>query len=142
MKMRLNREDGYFLSTDKKLLSLDVIFGYLSRSYWAAERPREVVQASLENSLCIGAYAPDGTQVGFVRAVTDYATVYWLADVFILEEYRGKGLGKWMVGSFLNVPELKALNGILATRDAHGLYEKYGFKVPDDPKRMMRKKVG
>jgi len=140
--MHLNRKDGYFLSTDKDLLSLDVIFGYLSRSYWAAERPREVVKTSLENSLCIGVYAPDGTQVGFARAVTDYATMYWLADVFILEEHRGKGLGKWMVENFLQVPELKNLSGILATRDAHGLYEKYGFKVPEDPKRMMRKRVG
>jgi len=139
--MRIDREDGYFLSTDKALLSLDVIYGYLSRSYWAAERPREVVTASVENSLCIGAYAPDGTQVGFARAVTDHATMYWLADVFVLEEQRGKGLGKWMVGSFLDMPELKDLSGILATRDAHGLYERYGFKVPDKPQNMMRKRV-
>lgn len=139
--MRINREDGYFLSTDKDLLSLDVIYGYLSRSYWAAGRPREVIAASLENSLCIGAYAPDGAQVGFARAVTDYATVYWLADVFVLEEYRGKGLGKWMVGSFLNIPELQALNGILATRDAHGLYAQFGFTVPEKPNNVMRKKV-
>jgi len=139
--MRVDREDGYFLSTDKALLSLDVIHGYLSRSYWAAERPREVVAASVENSLCIGAYAPDGTQVGFARAVTDRATMYWLADVFVLEEERGKGLGKWMVGVFLDIPVLKGLSGILATRDAHGLYARYGFKVPDKPQNMMRKRV-
>ena len=139
--MRQNRKDGYFLSTDKALLSLDVIHGYLSRSYWAAERPREIVAASLEHSLCFGVYAPDGKQVGFARVVTDYATIYWLADVFILEEHRGKGLGKFLVDCIVHAPELEKLSGILATRDAHRLYAKYGFAVPDKPQNVMRKKA-
>ncbi|MCD4671573.1 MAG: GNAT family N-acetyltransferase [Anaerolineaceae bacterium] len=117
-----------------------MIHGYLSRSYWAADRPKEVIAASLENSLCFGMFAPDGAQVGFARAVTDFATMYWLADVFILEEHRGKALGKWLVECIVHAPQLEKLSGILATRDAHGLYARHGFAAPENPKSMMRKK--
>lgn len=139
--MRFDREDGYYISTDRELLSLDVVHGYLDRSYWAEGRSKEVIQVSIDHSLCFGVYAPDGTQVGFARAVTDYATIYWLGDVFILEEHRGKGLGKWLVDCIVHHPQLEKLSGILATRDAHGLYAQYDFKVPENPQNVMRRKL-
>jgi GNAT superfamily N-acetyltransferase len=139
--MRWEREDGYFISTDRELLTLDVIHGYITRSYWATGRTKEVVRACIDNSFCFGVYAPDGGQVGFARAVSDFATMYWLGDVFILEEHRGKGLGKWLVDCLVHHPQLENLNGILATRDAHGLYAQFGFKVPDEPQNVMRRKV-
>jgi GNAT superfamily N-acetyltransferase len=140
--MRWQRQDGYFISTEKDLLSIDVIHGYISRSYWAPGRPREVVQSSIENStLSFGVYAPDGTQVGFARVVSDLTTMYWLGDVFVLEEHRGKGLGKWLVDCIVHLPQLEKLSGLLATRDAHELYAQYGFKVPDDPRLFMRRKL-
>ncbi len=128
--------DEYKVSTDPELLDVDVIQGYLSRSYWAAERKREVIERSIENSLNFGVYH-EGHQIGFARVVTDHATVYWLADVFILEEYRGRGLGKFLIESVTGHPELNGLLGLLATRDAHGLYRQYGFSCPSDPQRMM-----
>ena len=126
----------FTVSTDPTLLDIDVIHGYLSRSYWASERQREVVQRSIENSLNFGVYH-EGKQVGFARVVTDHATVYWLADVFILEEYRGRDLGKFLIESVTGHPELFGLLGLLATRDAQGLYVKYGFSCPSNPNRLM-----
>ena len=123
----------YTISTDRERLSLDVIYGYLSgSSYWAADRPREVVRASLEGSLCFGVYHAD-TQVGFARVITDRATLFHLCDVFILPGHRGQGLGKWLVGCVLEAPELAGLRGFLATRDAHGLYARFGFQPLQNP---------
>jgi len=126
----------FTISTDPELLDVDVIHDYLSRSYWAAERTREVIQRSIQNSLNFGVYHKN-RQIGFARAVTDYATFYWLADVFILEKYRGQGLGKFLVETVTGHPELFGLTGLLATRDAQGLYIKYGFSCPEDSKRLM-----
>ena len=123
------QRDEYTISTDPARLDLDVIFSFISeRSYWGRERPREVVERAIRNSLPFGLYRGDHL-IGFCRAVTDYATFAWLADVFVLEEYRGQKLGEWLVETALGHPELQGLRRwVLATRDAHGLYRKYGFK--------------
>jgi GNAT superfamily N-acetyltransferase len=121
------RRDGYLISTDRSLLDLRFVHGYLETSYWAAGVPAEVVRRSVENSLCFGVYISE-EQVGFARVVTDRATFAYLADVFVLEEHRGRGLGKWLVEVVLSHPELRGLRRwMLATRDAHELYRKYGF---------------
>jgi GNAT superfamily N-acetyltransferase len=122
------QSDSYRISTDKALLHLDVIHGYLSgQSYWAAGRSLETVKRSVENSLCFGVYDAAGRQAGFARVITDFATFGWLCDVFILEEHKGKGLGKRLVQEIVSCPELQPLKRMqLATRDAHGLYRRYG----------------
>jgi GNAT superfamily N-acetyltransferase len=123
-----NRE--YFISTDPSLLSVDIIHHYLSKeSYWAQKVPREVVETSIINSLCFGLYSKK-EQVGFARLVTDKATFAYLADVFILEQFRGKGLSKWLIEVVQSHPELQGLRRwMLGTRDAHGLYEQFGWSV-------------
>jgi GNAT superfamily N-acetyltransferase len=119
---------GYTVSTDPSLLDFEMIYDYLShRSYWAQGRPREMQEQAMRNSLCFGVYASDGRQAGFCRVVTDYATFAWLCDVFVLESERGKGLGKLLVQAVVDEPKLQGLrNFILATRDAHALYQRYG----------------
>ena len=136
----LNGTEPYQISTDKSHLDVDLIHTYLStRAYWAQGRAREVVEHSIEHSLCFGVYDSGGKQVGFGRVVTDYATFAWLCDVFILEETRGLGLGIRLVQSVVNHPSLQGLsNFILATRDAHELYRQYGgFEVLQSPERWM-----
>lgn len=125
------------ISTDADRLDLDMIHRWLSEeSYWAQGRPRELMQRSFDNSICFGAYLED-RQVGFARVVTDRTTFAWLADVFILDEYRGRGYGKALVAAVLAHPELQGLRRwLLATKDAHGLYAQSGF-VPVPPERFM-----
>ncbi len=131
------RQGDYTISTDPARLDLDAIYGYLSRSYWAAGRPREIVARSLRHSLCFGLYHGDA-QAGLARVVSDYATFAWLADVFVLEEHRGQGLAKWLIGSVVAHPELAGVpRFLLATRDAHGLYSQFGFAPLPTPERMM-----
>lgn len=127
----------YRISDDKSLLSLERIGEFLAKSYWADQRPLGTIERSIQNSLCYGVYLRD-RQVGFARAVTDYATIYWLCDVYIDEEYRGLGLGKRLVQCIVESDSLKGLAGILGTRDAHGLYEQFGFQKESE--RMMRRK--
>jgi predicted GNAT family N-acyltransferase len=129
--------NGYLISNDKKLLQTDKICELLSKSYWAKDRPKDKIEASIENSVCFGVYL-NNKQVGFARVVTDYAVIYWLCDVIIDEHHRKKGLGKKLIEAIINNSELKNLAGILATMDAHGLYEQYGFVK--DAERFMRKK--
>ncbi len=128
--------DEYKISDDKSLLSIDRICEFLARSYWAKERSSETIEMTIKNSICYGIYR-NGEQIGFARAVTDRATMYWLADVFIDEKYRGQGLGKKLIQCIVESEELKKLVGILGTNDAHGLYEQYGFTK--DPDRFMRR---
>jgi GNAT superfamily N-acetyltransferase len=116
----------YRISDDKNLLNMDIIHGFLQQSYWAHQRTRETLVKAVENSLCLGVYYQD-QQIGFARFVTDGATIYWLCDVFVDEAYRGQGIGKKLMEAMENWDLLKGLNGILGTRDAHGLYEQYGF---------------
>jgi GNAT superfamily N-acetyltransferase len=119
---------GYSISTDATSLDLDVIHGYLSQSYWSPGIPRQVVERAIANSLCFGAFR-GAAQVGFARVVTDRATFAYLADVFVLEAHRGKGLAKAMVRAILAHAELQGLRRwLLATRDAHALYRQFGFK--------------
>ena len=132
------RRGEFLVSTDPTLLDVPLIHDYLAnRSYWAAGRPLEVVGASLANSLCFGLYE-NGRQVGLARVVTDRATFAWLCDVFVLEEYRGRGLAKWLIECVMGHPALQGLRRVLlGTRDAHGLYEQYGFEPLDHPSRFM-----
>jgi GNAT superfamily N-acetyltransferase len=129
----------FTISTENVRLDIDFIHDYLSqRSYWAQGRPREVVEKAIANSLNFGVY-DEMEQVGFGRLVTDYATFAWLCDVFIAEAYQGRGLGKWLLSTIVLHPELERLKYIvLATRDAHELYRKYGdFEPIRFPNRMM-----
>ena len=121
------RRGEYLISTDKSRLNLEVIHGFLSTSYWAAGVPENVVRRSIANSLVFGVYRGE-EQVSFARVVTDYATFAYLADVFVVEAHRGRGLGKWLIEVVVSHPELRGLRRwLLATRDAHELYRKYGF---------------
>ncbi len=130
------KKDEYRVSTDPSLLHVDVIHKYLSEeSYWAQNIPGEVVERSIKNSLCFGLYEKEN-QAGFARVVTDKATFAYLADVFILEEYRGKGLAKWLMEAIHAHPELQGLRRwMLGTRDAHSLYEQFGWTVLDEDTR-------
>jgi GNAT superfamily N-acetyltransferase len=133
--------DDYIISTDKSKLDLNVIHNYLFTCYWAKGIPREVVARSLEHSLCFGVYLGD-EQVGFSRVITDYATFMYLADVFILESHRGKGLSVAMMDMVVNHPDLQGIRTwTLLTKDAHGLYRKFAFKNHVDPTRFMIRKV-
>jgi GNAT superfamily N-acetyltransferase len=120
---------GYDLSTDSARLDIDAIHAYLSRSYWSPGIPREIVARAARHSLCFGVYeTATGAQVGFTRVVTDHATFAYLCDVYVLEAHRGRGLSKWMMRECLAHPALTgARRAMLATRDAHGLYRKFGF---------------
>lgn len=122
--------EGFVFSRDKTLLSITRIGELLSNSYWASSRSKERIALSIQHSLCFGIYK-DGYQVGFARAVSDYATMFWLADVIIDESYRKRGLGKKLVEYILDTEELQDLAGILATKDAHGLYMQYGYLVDE-----------
>jgi GNAT superfamily N-acetyltransferase len=131
----------YHLSTDKAHLDIALIHTFLSKSaYWALGRPLALVQKSIEHSLCFGVYEA-GQQVGFARVVTDYATFAWLCDVFILETHRGRGLSKWLVECVVAHPDLQHLRRfLLATRDAHELYHRYGgFQALRTPERWMER---
>jgi GNAT superfamily N-acetyltransferase len=132
---------GYEVSTDPARIDLDYVHRYLSQeSYWAGAIPRDVVARSVANALSFGLYAPDGAQVGFARVVTDRATFAWLADVFIAPCRQGLGLGKALMDAIVSHPDLQGLRRfMLATADAHGLYESYGFAAVESPERLMVK---
>jgi GNAT superfamily N-acetyltransferase len=134
------RKAEYRISTDQSLLNIPMIHKYLSEStYWATERPLDVVEKSIQNSLCFGIYK-NKEQVGFARVITDYATFAWLADVFILEEHRGRGLGKWLMDVIIAHPDLQGFRRwVLATKDAHELYRRYGFSELKRPERFMER---
>jgi GNAT superfamily N-acetyltransferase len=130
--------DGYTISTDKARLDVAAVHAYLSRSYWSPGIPKTIVQHAIEGALCFGLFTASGEQVGFARAITDGATFAYLADVYVLEEHRGKGLGKWIVETILAHPSLQGLRRILlATRDAHKLYAQFGFQPLATPESLM-----
>ena len=129
--------NDYLISDNKKLIQIDRVHTLLKSTYWANNREIEVVQKSIQNSLCFGIYK-DNIQIGFARCVTDFAVVYWLCDVVIDNDYRSHGLGKALIRTITEHEDLKSLSGILATKDAHGLYEQYGFIRDKDS--FMRKK--
>ncbi|PLR89943.1 GNAT family N-acetyltransferase [Bacillus sp. T33-2] len=135
------REDGFTISTEKAFLDTDIIYSFLSKeSYWAEGISRELVEKSIENStLCYGIYNGNPERdshaklVGFARVVSDLVRYAWLGDVFILPEYRGIGLSKWLIEIITHNPYLAGTSFNLGTKDAHGLYKKYGFKELDKP---------
>lgn len=134
----------YSITTDKRRLNIPMIHRYLSESsYWARGRSLETVARSVEHSLCFGVFHDDAAQVGFARVVTDYSTFAWLCDVFILEEHRGRGLGKRLVQEVVSHTDLAHLRRILlATRDAHVLYRRYGaFHELTNPERWMERQA-
>lgn len=143
-------KNEFVISTDKSKLDIQFIQNYLStESYWAKNIPVETVNKSIDGSCCFGLYVnekksaasqtlPAGKQVGFARVVTDYATFGYLADVFVIEKFRGKGLAKWMMEEIMNHEDLQGLRRwMLATKDAHGLYVKFGFLPLDKPESIM-----
>jgi GNAT superfamily N-acetyltransferase len=132
------REGDLLISDDKDLLDRAMIHQFLNeRSYWAKGIPREVVDHSIEHSLCFGIYKT-GRQAGFARVISDHATFAWLADVFILEDYRGQGLSKRLIAAILADPRLQGLRRfMLGTLDAHGLYAQLGFAPIKEVERFM-----
>ncbi|WP_077861849.1 GNAT family N-acetyltransferase, partial [Clostridium sp. BL-8] len=117
----------YCISKDKSKLQIESIKALLKQTYWACDRTEETIVKSIENSVCYGVFDNYNNQVGFARIITDYATAYYLCDVIIDKEHRGQGLGKSMVEFIIGDDDLKDLHGLLLTKNAHGLYEKYGF---------------
>jgi GNAT superfamily N-acetyltransferase len=130
----------YTISTDRSRLNLNLIHDYISNhSYWGTGRALEVVKRSIDNSLPFGVYKGD-EQVGFARIVTDYATFAWVADVFVVPEHRGRGLSKWLMEIILAHPRLQGFRRwVLATKDAQGLYERFGFIPLHRPERWMER---
>lgn len=118
---------GYELSDDKTRLDLSAVCGWLQATYWASHRSREQIEKSIQHSLCFGLFHDSG-QVGFARAVTDCATFSYLCDVIITPEHRGRGLGKWIVECMIAHPDISCGTQCLRTRDAHTLYERFGFE--------------
>ncbi|MGB6987954.1 MAG: GNAT family N-acetyltransferase [Candidatus Sulfotelmatobacter sp.] len=132
------RRDEFLISTDRERLSLDVVHGFLTNCYWAKGIPREVVARSIEHALCFGIYDGEGAQVGFARVISDFATIAYVGDVFVVETHRGRGLGKWLMQCIVQHPALQNLRRwILTTRDAHGLYSQFGFAPVKAPERFM-----
>jgi GNAT superfamily N-acetyltransferase len=124
----IQERDGYIVSTAPERIDLDFVCALLAASYWAPHRTRAVVEASLARSLCFGLYEKaGGRQVGFARVVTDGATFSWLCDVLVAEAERGKGLGTFLTAAVSSHPVMQGTTALLLTRDAHGLYEKFGF---------------
>lgn len=131
----------YSISTDKSKINLQAVHHYLChKSYWAKGRSIERVKESIENSMCFGLYNFDGNMLGFARVVTDKVVFAYLMDLFVFEEYQGKGLGKALVRHIIEHPDLQVRLWFLATATAHGLYEKFGFSNLDDPGRYMFKR--
>ncbi len=129
----------FAISTDPAKLQLEAIVAFLGTSYWAHQRSVATIQRSLEGSLCFGVYQSNA-QIGLARVVTDYATFAYLCDVYILESHRGLGLGKWLMQTVFEHPELCGIRRfMLATRDAHELYLRYGFKPLEHPLRFMER---
>jgi GNAT superfamily N-acetyltransferase len=132
------RRGEFVVSTDPTRLDLDVIHEFLTNSYWAKGIPREIVARAVEHSLCFGVYDGSGKQAGFARVISDFATYAYVADVFVLESYRGRGLGKALMESVVQHPALQGLRRWnLSTLDAHKLYAQVGFTAPKWPERYM-----
>src|SRR5687768_8766345 len=134
------RRGEFLISTDKNLLDTDSVQRFLAEeSYWARDRSFEQTVTAIENSICFGLYTED-RQIGFARVVSDKATFAYIGDVYVIEEFRGRGLSKWLMEVIVGHPELQGLRRwVLATKDAHGLYEQFGFAELRFPERWMEK---
>ncbi|MCO4294250.1 GNAT family N-acetyltransferase [Solitalea sp. MAHUQ-68] len=130
--------NGFTISTDKQKLDIDSIHEFLStKAYWCLNIPKDRVQLAIENSLCFGVYEGN-KQIGLARVISDFSTIAYLGDVYILEEYRGKRLSKWLMETIMNHPNLQGLRRwILLTGDAHGLYRQFGWTDIADPSKWM-----
>jgi GNAT superfamily N-acetyltransferase len=134
--------DRFTISTDLSRLDVDAIADMLSRSYWANTRTREQLERALSHSLVFGVY-DNSRQIGLARIISDFAIFAYLCDLIIHDEYRGQGLGKWLLESVHNYPDLQGLRRwTLVTRDAHGLYTQYGWTPLNNPERWMEKFSG
>ncbi len=130
--------DQFTISTDPARLDIDAICDFLQRAYWANTRPRERTERAIRNSLVFGVYESD-KQIGMARVVSDYSIFAYLCDVFIHEDYRSQGLGKWLIQTIMEHPDLKEMRRwVLVTNDAHGLYKQYGFTSLEDPEHWMQ----
>lgn len=118
--------NGMTIVDDSTAVDVDVVYALLQQSYWANERPKEMISRSLEHSLCFSVLK-DGGQIGFARVVTDYAVFSWIADVIIDPRFRGQGIGKFLMRCVTEHPAIKDTTQTLCTRDAYGLYAQYGF---------------
>ena len=128
----------FYVSTDKSKLDLNVITNFLNQSYWAKGRSQDTIERSIANSLCFGVYSDEKEHVGFARVVSDFAVFAWVMDLFIIEEYRKKGLSKLLLTEIMAHPQLQNLQRWgLGTADAHGLYEQFGFKKLSKPEILM-----
>jgi GNAT superfamily N-acetyltransferase len=135
-----SRRGEFLISTDPARLDLDVIHNFLTNCYWAKGVPREVVARSIEHALCFGVYDGSGAQVGFARVISDFATIAYVGDVFVVESHRGRGLGKWLMECITQHPTLQGLRRwMLTTRDAHALYSQVGFTPVKFPERYMER---
>lgn len=131
-------KDGYTITTDKSKIDVNYVHQFLTRSYWAAEISIDIVQQSIAGSICFSVFHQD-RQIGFARVITDEATFAYLADVFIDESHRGKGLSKWLMQVIMSYPTFQNFRRfLLATRDAHGLYKQFGFEPMNNPERWMQ----
>jgi GNAT superfamily N-acetyltransferase len=131
--------DDYLISTDPARLDIGVIHGFLRGSYWAEGIPRCIVERAVQNSLCFGAYYRN-EQIGFARVVSDYSTFAYIADVFVLAPWRGRGISKALMAKVVSHPDLQNLRRwLLGTKDAHGLYQRFGFTAPLFPERQMER---
>jgi GNAT superfamily N-acetyltransferase len=129
----------YTVSTDPRRLDLKVVYGFLRSSYWAKGRPRRAIKKSIENSFCFAVYQGE-EQVAFARVITDFAVFAYLADVFVVSKHQGRGVAQKMLGAILTHPRLRKIPVFqLATRDAHQLYAKFGFKPLAEPERQMKR---
>jgi GNAT superfamily N-acetyltransferase len=134
------RRGEFTISTDSARLDVAAIHAYLTRSYWAAGIPLETVRRSIEHSIPFGLYR-GARQIGFARWITDHATFAYLGDVYVLEEYRGQGLGKWLMEAAVSHPDVQGhRRWVLLTRDAHGLYARHGFQPLAAPQRYMERR--
>ncbi len=133
------QRDGFVVSTDRARLDLHSAHEFLAgSSYWAKQIPFDTFARSVENSLCFGVYDSGGAQVGFARVISDFATFAYVADVFVLDSHRARGLGKLLMDCIQRHPQLQGLRRwVLTTRDAHGLYAQFGFASPKFPERYM-----
>jgi len=138
MSFELRRDDGVTLSDDAARLDVDRIAGWLAESYWASDRDRATIERSLAGSLPYGVYAPDGGQIALTRATTDLTTFCWLGDVVVDQAWRGRGIGTWMIRGVVSQLRSRGVpRFVLATRDAHGVYERVGFEPLRVPSRWM-----
>lgn len=134
------KKDNYLITDDKNNIDIEYVIYNLHKTYWGKHRKREAIIRSIENSIFISLFY-NMKQIGFSRIVTDNATFAWIADVFVDEKYRGRGLGKWLVKNTINHPDIKDIElQLLKTKDAHGLYERFGFTKDDVSDCLTRRK--